>query len=381
MDAGGDGDRVRELLNELEEVECDLRALDGNEPTVALLLAYTSFVRRKARTVVTMNDIDEDTLQLILRKMQIESPKELLSLAIVNQRFRKALRSSTVWHTLDLSCHSSTMTNKILYAVVKDDDAFAAIETLNLSGCSQLTDISVLKVLGKCHDTIRSIDLSGCELLTSETVRFIGSKCKMVETLNLTDCKSMSSVAVFDFLLRNPNSELRDLKLMGTKHLSGRVDELDFDDLTNTVEGYLEWLRSFNGARLDSAASDVDEVIDLLCSCEKHLDRWRGGNAVAICDHANDIQGRPVRKDDPVCTIFPDCGHVMCIDCSASERRNMMHEHGRYMYPCSSCIHRQPMRFMPTPGGFEIVVRSPEDFERLLRERRGQPSVQERIES
>ena len=121
--------------------DSDLRALDGNEPTVALLLAYTSFVRRKARTVVTMNDIDEDTLQLILRKMQIESPKELLSLAIVNQRFRKALRSSTVWHTLDLSCHSSTMTNKILYAVVKDDDAFAAIETLNLSGCSQLTDI------------------------------------------------------------------------------------------------------------------------------------------------------------------------------------------------------------------------------------------------
>ena len=69
------------------------------------------------------------------------------------------------------------MTNKVLYGIVKDDNAFASIEVLNLSGCSQLTDLSVLKVLNKCHHTIREIDLSGCELLTLETAEYIGFHC------------------------------------------------------------------------------------------------------------------------------------------------------------------------------------------------------------
>jgi len=40
-----------------------------------------SFVRRKSRTMVTLNDINEDTLQLILRRIEAPSPKELLALS------------------------------------------------------------------------------------------------------------------------------------------------------------------------------------------------------------------------------------------------------------------------------------------------------------
>ena len=136
--------------------------------------------------MVTLNDINEDTLQLILRRIEAPSPKELLALSLVNKRFRAAIRSPTVWHTLDLSRHAATMTNKVLYGIVKDDNAFASIEVLNLSGCSQLTDLSVLKVLNKCHHTIREIDLSGCELLTLETAEYIGFHCHELERLDLT---------------------------------------------------------------------------------------------------------------------------------------------------------------------------------------------------
>jgi len=332
-----------------------------------VLLKYATFVRRKTRRVVTLNDLDEDTLQLILSKVEIRSPKELLRLSTVSQRFRKAMRSPTVWRTLDLSLYAATMTNKILYGIVKDDDAFASVEFLNLHGCSRLTDISVLKVLNKCQNSVRVIDLSGCELLTAETVRFIGAKCKMLQKLYLTDCKNIPTTAVFE-ALQNTTSKVRELRLMGTKHLAGRVDEIDFDDLSNSVEDYLEWLKSFGGAMFDKG--DVDEVIDLMCACEKHLERWRRGNAVALCEHANDLQGNNARDGDPICTVFPDCGHVMCVDCSASERRNMTNERGRYVYPCPSCANRTPVRYMPSPGGFEIVVRSPEDFESRLLERR-----------
>ena len=328
------------------------------------MLTYLSFVRRKSRKIVTLNDINEDTLQLILRRIEVPSPKELLALSLVNKRFRAALRSPTVWHTLDLSRHAATITNKVLYGIVKEDDAFASIEVLNLSGCSQLTDLSVLKVLNKCQHSVREINFSGCELLTLETAEYIGFHCDKLEKLNLTGCRRVPTT----FLLQNlpimrPN--LKDLRVGGTKHLSGRVDEVDFEDLIEAVAKYVRWLHSFDGTVFDEG--DVQDTMELVKVCEKHLDHWRSGNAVAICDHASELQDNN-SSSAPTCTVFPECGHVMCVDCSAVERRNMMREGGRYVYPCSHCTH--PVRYMPAPGGFEIVVHSPEDFKKLVAERR-----------
>ena len=328
------------------------------------MLTYLSFVRRKSRTMVTLNDINEDTLQLILRRIEAPSPKELLALSLVNKRFRAAIRSPTVWHTLDLSRHAATMTNKVLYGIVKDDNAFASIEVLNLSGCSQLTDLSVLKVLNKCHHTIREIDLSGCELLTLETAEYIGFHCHELERLDLTGCKRVPTTFLFQNLpIMQLN--LKDLRVKGTKHLNGRVDEVDFEDLVDAIAKYVRWLQSFDGTVFDKG--DVGDVMELVNVCEEHLEFWRSGNAVAICDHASELQNNDPTST-PMCTIFPECGHVMCVECSAVERRNMMRDGGRYVYPCSHCAH--PVRFMPAPGGFEIVVHSPEDFKKLLAERR-----------
>ena len=107
---------------------------DDDDPCAASLLTYARFIRRKSTAKVTLDDINEDTLHSILSRVDVESPRELLALSVVSKRFRDALRSSTVWHTLDLKAHGAQMTNKILYGIIKDDDAFASIETLRLAG-------------------------------------------------------------------------------------------------------------------------------------------------------------------------------------------------------------------------------------------------------
>ena len=96
---------------------------DDDDPCAASLLTYARFIRRKSTAKVTLDDINEDTLHSILSRVDVESPRELLALSVVSKRFRDALRSSTVWHTLDLSAHGAQMTNKILYGIIKDDDA------------------------------------------------------------------------------------------------------------------------------------------------------------------------------------------------------------------------------------------------------------------
>ena len=96
---------------------------DDDDPCAASLLTYARFIRRKSTAKVTLDDINEDTLHSILSRVDVESPRELLALSVVSKRFRGALRSSTVWHTLDLKAHGAQMTNKILYGIIKDDDA------------------------------------------------------------------------------------------------------------------------------------------------------------------------------------------------------------------------------------------------------------------
>ena len=327
-------------------------------------MTFIGFVRRKSRPKVTMGDLNTDTLQLILRKLETGTPKDRLALSAVNKRFREAVRSPTVWSELDLRGSSTTVTDKVLYSIVRDDDAFSSVEVLNLSGCALLTDISVLKVLHKCRKSVRKIDLSGCELLTAETARFIGSQCKRLEELNVTNCKRMSTKVVLESIQNNALT-LSKLRIMGTKHLHGRVDELDFEDLAEVTEKYFGWFESINGAYVEG---DVEEVVSLVRSCVEYIKNWRSGHAVTLCDHADTIQHEGPQPNKVV-TIFPDCGHVMCVDCQMTERRNMTFENGCYVYPCPGCAQRSPKRFMPAPGGFEILVREKDDYlaQRALR--------------
>lgn len=356
----------RELMEMMDD--------DDDAPSsssVASLLTYARFIRRKSIAKVTLDDINEDTLHSILSRVEIESPKELLALSVVSKRFRDALRSSTVWRTLDLSAHGAQMTNKILYGVVKEDDAFASIETLNLAGCAQLTDLSVIKVLNKCRRTVREINLTGCELLTVETARFIATNCKKVERLYFTDCKRVPTTYVLKSIIQSASSPLEDVRIDGTKHLSGRVDEYDFEELLVVIKEYVDWLHSFDGAMFEKG--DVDDCMDVALTCEKHLQKWRaavGENAVTLCVHASDLQDNVETRKERACTLFPDCGHVQCVECQDKERRNMFLNNGSYVYPCPGCLNRSPLRCMPAPGGFEIVVHAPEEFRRRRAERR-----------
>jgi hypothetical protein len=327
------------------------------------LLDYINFVRRMAFPRVTITDLNADTLQRILRELNSGSPKQLLALSSVSKRFRETIRSPMVWHTLDLRESASTLTDKDVYGIVRDDEAFTCLEVLNLSGCSRLTDVSVLKLLHKCFKTVREINLSECELITVETAKFIWTHCKAVQKLNLTNCKRVPTAELITSLKYPPvDGTLRELHISGTKHLTGRISELDFGDILSAFNHFKR------GQIFDNTApvfGDVEDSIELIRTCWHHLQDWYHGRAITLCDHADMVMQQVQQPSDdgnvgqyPPVTLFPECGHAMCVDCQATERRNMTFENGHYVYPCPGCAQRTPKRYMPNPGGFEVQVAS-----------------------
>jgi len=340
----------------------EVRDLRSTDAVWESLLSYITFARAKSIPTAKFANLSNDVLHLALRAfLEVGSIKELLAMSSVNKQMRDAIRNPMVWRTLDLREYKSSITDRNLSGIVRDDDAFTCLENLNMQGCLRLTDRSVLKVLRKCHTSVRHIDLTGCENLTTDTLRYIMSECKHVQSLFLNGCSQISAAYFFEHFYESPEC-LKSVKINKTLGLDGRVDENDFNVLHTAVKGFVDRceaafddIKSFEAFMevFEVAGSDVVEVCHLVIHCGEYLRDWKRGNSVAACDHAHSIQNIGSGRNDPVLTLFPECGHVSCVDCTLSERRNMRVLDGQYTYPCAMC--RDPM---PAPGGFEIVVRS-----------------------
>jgi hypothetical protein len=333
---------------------------EQDDEIAVYVLEFIKFARAKARPTANFTTMPNDVLHLVLRHFRKEA-KQLIAMSTVNKQMRDAVRNPIVWQSVDLRAYKSSITDKILYSIVQDDDAFSCVKRLYLRDCSQLTDRSVLKVLRKCYTTIEYIDLEGCERLTEETLRFIMHECKQLIALNVRGCSGVSAKYIFDNFFALPDDLVR-IKVNDTRGIHGRVDQDDFLKLAESVEEFTAKYKERIGdaakvqeweARLNSE-SDVLRVAEFIKETSQHVSRWKRGESAA-CDHAHTIQLVGSRRADPILTLFPECGHVSCVDCTLNERRHMRLIDGEYIYPCGMC--HEPM---PSPGGFEVVVRGAE---------------------
>jgi len=354
-------DQADALREELECLEGEVYDVYEQDDEIAVyVLEFIKFARAKARPTANFTTMPNDVLHLVLRHFRKEA-KQLIAMSTVNKQMRDAVRNPIVWQSVDLRAYKSSITDKILYSIVQDDDAFSCVKRLYLRDCSQLTDRSVLKVLRKCYTTIEYIDLEGCERLTEETLRFIMHECKQLIALNVRGCSGVSAKYIFDNFFALPDDLVR-IKVNDTRGIHGRVDQDDFLKLAESVEEFTAKYKERIGdaakvqeweARLNSQ-SDVLRVAEFIKETSQHVSRWKRGESAA-CDHAHTIQLVGSRRADPILTLFPECGHVSCVDCTLNERRHMRLIDGEYIYPCGMC--HEPM---PSPGGFEVVVRGAE---------------------
>lgn len=336
---------------------------DEDDEIADYMLEFVKFARAKANPAAKFTTMSNDVLHLVLRRFKtLVGVKQLVAISTVNKQMRDAVRNPMVWQTVDLSAYKTSLTDKVLYSLVQDDDAFTCVKKLRLRDCSRLTDRSVLKVLRKCCKTVEFIDLGGCERLTQETLSFIMHECKELTALNIAGCSGMPAKFFYDNFFALPENLVK-IRIDGVRGLHGRVDEDDVLALAESVRAFTaeyesrlrgdaarinDWEARFNAPY----ASDVLLNAEFIKDVSSHVARWKRGESAA-CDHAHSIQHVGTRRSDPILTLFPDCGHVSCVDCALSERRHMRVVDGEYIYPCVMC--HEPM---PAPGGFEVVVRS-----------------------
>ena len=71
----------------------------------------------------------------------------------------------------------------------------------------------------------------------------------------------MPTTYVLKSIIQSASSPLVDVRINGTKHLNGRVDEYDFEELLVVIKEYVDWLHSFDGTMFEQG--DVDDCVDV----------------------------------------------------------------------------------------------------------------------
>ena len=238
-----------------------LDKLESN-PELDTLRSYIAFALEKASCQqVGLCDLLDDELQLILSHVAEAngSPKQLLALSAVSTRFRKLVRQPGVWQTLDMSAHASFLTDRLLLSIVRDDGAFANVQRVCLAGCNRLTDSAVCRLLDVCGENLECLELSDCTLISTSTIEHAARVCRSRKDgkscLVFLDLAGCSNVDTLDALrLTETNFEsLREIRLMGTSRLNGRVPQDEFVELARELEARRARWRDGIGRRREDA--------------------------------------------------------------------------------------------------------------------------------
>jgi len=94
---------------------------------------------------------------------------------------------------------------------------FSELQTLNLSGCSNITDPSVMEVARRCSN-LQTLNLEWCTNITDASVMEVARRCSNLQTLNLTCCSNITDASVMEVARRCSN--LQTLTLYGCSNIT-----------------------------------------------------------------------------------------------------------------------------------------------------------------
>ena len=88
------------------------------------------------------------------------------------------------------------MENEEMLIMFGDSEGrFSELQSLNLWGCKNITDASLLKVVKQCSN-LQSLDLTGCENITDASLAKVGRGCSNLLLLNLSYCQNITDASL-----------------------------------------------------------------------------------------------------------------------------------------------------------------------------------------
>lgn len=207
--------------------------------------------------------------------------------------------------------------------------ACSKLERLTLSGCSQLSDTSLIPLLER-NKGILSVDMTNLDSVTDKSLVSLATNCPKLQGLYASGCKNLTDVAI-DSLAHNCPS-LKRMKLNGCNHIT--------DDAIRNLIVRCPLLVEFD---LTSCTNMLDETASMAFTHLSQLREYRVALNINITDQALltlppkvvydklriiDFSGCPLVTDDGIAKLIavaPRLRNVVLAKCYNISDRGLAH--------------------------------------------------------
>ena len=148
------------------------------------------------------------SVELLWHKLSVSNLQSLLKMMHIITRKDQTFAYATFIRRLNFSAHSTGMTDEIFVRLAP----CIRLERLTLSGCSLLTDSSLITVFSACPGLV-AVDLSGVTEVTDASIKALASTTVKLQGINLSRCKLITDEGVLAVARSAPM--LRRIKLHG----------------------------------------------------------------------------------------------------------------------------------------------------------------------
>jgi F-box/leucine-rich repeat protein 14 len=217
--------------------------------------------------------------------------KGLLWLFQVSTRWRDAAYRKSVWKNVEAKLHLQRPNPTLFPSLVKRGikhvqvlslkkslreliHGLPNLESLNLSGCYNLSDFALESAFGREVPSLKVLNLSLCKDVTDSSIKRITANCRNIEILDLAGCSKVTNSSLFYISMLR---KVRKLNLRSCRMISDH----GIGDLCNTHDSHGRILEELC---LQDCQKLTDESLRHVAAGLPHLDRINLSFCVSITD-------------------------------------------------------------------------------------------------
>lgn len=141
-----------------------------------------------------------DELLLLIFAFTVLTPMDHAHLSSTCRRFRRLTEDSSLWRDVSLEPFRSVVDDATIQILVKTkfaaaDPAVVRLQSLDISKCSNVTDVSVGWIARGCPGLVR-LDLSECVKIGDWALLELGMWCRRLRDLRIKLCADITDVGI-----------------------------------------------------------------------------------------------------------------------------------------------------------------------------------------